>query len=108
MIEEMQLYCALYADVLFLDAKHCGVSVVNWSFYAPAVMDEENLLRVVCFALCTQESNAAYNWVLKKMVEIVPTVHVKELTKVTLSDQLVSKDVLKGVLVGLLVAALCN
>ena len=101
-----ELYCALYADVLFLDAKHCGVSVVNWLFYAPVVMDKENLLLVVCFALCTQQSNAAYQWVLETLVKIVPT--IKELTKVTLSDQLVSEDILQGVLVGLLVAALCN
>ena len=53
-----------------------------------------------------EESNDAYAWNLKKVVEIVP--EVARDTKVVFSDRFVSEAVLHEVLPSLELAALCN
>ena len=54
----------------------------------------------VLFAFCPHKFNAAYKWVLEKRVASVPI--LKELIKVTLSNQMVFEDILRGVLIGYL------
>ena len=52
-----------------------------------------------------QESNEAYAWILDSIKSVVPS--LQHIVKVTMSDRLVSEDVLKNAFC-LVLAALCN
>ena len=105
MTPEMQFMAAKYAQIVFLDAIKSKISAVDWPFYPIAVIDEENKLYIVAFCLCIQESNEAYKWILDSMKSVVPA--LQHTTKVTMSDRLVSDEVLHQSLC-LLLAGLCN
>ena len=103
---EMRTLAELYGQVLFLDAKLSGVSVVDWPYFGFGVVDEENHQHIICHGLTFSESNDAYGWMLKATTDIVPA--LKNITRLTFSDQLVSERILFSVLSSLEVAALCN
>ena len=105
MTPEMQFMAATYGQVVFLDAIKSKISLMNWPFYPIAVIDEENHLYVIAFCLCVQESNEAYKWILDSVKSIVPS--FQHIVKVTMSDRLVSDDVLFEALC-LQLAGLCN
>ena len=105
MTPEMQFMAATYSQVVFLDAIKSKISLMDWPFYPIAVIDEENHLYVIAFCLCVQESNEAYKWILDSVKSIVPS--FQHIVKVTMSDRLVSDDVLFEALC-LQLAGLCN
>ena len=94
MTAEMQFMAVKYAQVMFLDALKSKVSAVDWPFYPVTVADEENKLCIIAFCLCVQESNETYAWTLESIKSVVPS--LQHIVKVTMSDRLVSEDVLKN------------
>ena len=95
-----------YVHILFMDFKASGISAVYWPYGTISVVDEENQSIVCTHAVLITESNDAYNTMLETVATWVPK--LKEITRVTRTDDLVSPDVLHLHLPSLQLPGLCN
>ena len=91
MTAEQQYLAKMYGQVIFMDFKKSGISVVNWPYQGPAVIDEENHVRVVAYSMTCTESNESYGFSLTSMTSIVPELH--KITEVIVTDRLPSEDI---------------
>ena len=95
-----------YGHVLFMDFKASGLSSFLWPYGTISVSDEENHSIICTHSFLITESNAAYEGMLHTAVTWVPV--LKQITKMTRTDDLVISESLQKFLPSLCLPGLCN
>ncbi len=95
MTGEMHSLAQEFGDVLFLDAKLGGGNTAAWPFWGPTVLDEENCPRRIAHCLTYTESNEIANWILRAILDLVPSLETTLFTVFT--DGRVSEATVKAV-----------
>ena len=53
-----------FIQMLFLDAKPNAFNTVSWPFFAPSIIDEEGVIRAICFVLAATDGGETVNKIL--------------------------------------------
>jgi hypothetical protein len=73
-----------YSDVLFVDAKAMGHTSLNWPYWSPTVIDQENTIHSIAHALTAVESDESCSWILQFLKDAVP--NMKKLLRTVFTD----------------------
>ena len=61
-----------FLQMLFLDAKPNSFNTVSWPFFAPSIIDEEGVIRAICFVLAATDGGETVNKILTTIKKWIP------------------------------------
>jgi hypothetical protein len=89
----VQYYWIRYGNVLFIDSKKKKLHTLDWPYIGPTVVDNENIVSVICESLILQEAHEAYDCVLESLYEMEPHRSCQS-TKLIFADGFLTDQVL--------------